>query len=256
MEAKKTPGMEKLFSVYGGGGVDEANRTMAGAGICKRVIKNLAANRNSVPAANDFAISIAANENYPNLIPTGSIHLHYPGNEAEIDRLAEAGIKGIALNSSWQGFEICDPRLRDVYKKIAEHKMFVLVHAGVGRNESGVTTWPEHVMRTKDMLGDAIIIAAHFGANGRIDKALEYMGTSGILLDLAWVMECCRMLGVPDGKILEIIDRLGADKFLFGSDYPWTNPRAQLRFWKKLLSPEVWRQIAYENAVRELRITI
>lgn len=229
---------------------------MAEVGICKRIIKNFAAQPGGVPAANDFAIEIT-HQKYPNLIPTGTIHLGYSNNEAEVERLAQAGIRGIALDSCWQGFDVSDPNLREVYKLISHYKMFVLAHTGI--DPEGLykdsQTWPEHIKRAKGMLPDSTIIAAHLGANEKFERAIEYKGASGILFDLAWIMESCDKKLISQGMIIEVINYLGVDRIVYGSDYPWTDPGAQLAFWEKLLPDEAWKKTSHENAVRELHVT-
>jgi len=181
---------------------------------------------------------------YPNLAPTGTIYLDYEHNEAEVECLAEAGIRGIALDSCWQGFHVNDRRLADVYRKISAYRMFVLMHAGVDSNAPprDVETWPDQVLGAKDMLPDSIVIAAHLGANMNLKLAKNYRGVQGILLDLAWLMECCQGYGVYSvitwEEIAETIDVVGPGMVIYSSDYPWGDPGAQIRFWEEHLPDE------------------
>ncbi|KWX00477.1 hydrolase [Carbonactinospora thermoautotrophica] len=49
------------------------------------------------------------------------------------------------------------------------------------------------------------------------------------------------------------IERLGADRVLFGSEHPLQHPSVELAKFRALdLSPEIWRQIAWRNACRVL----
>jgi hypothetical protein len=68
-----------VFPLYGHGALEEAQATMAMTGIRRRVIKNLTSKPGGVPAANDFALSIA--RTYPELIPTGTVHPGHSNNE-------------------------------------------------------------------------------------------------------------------------------------------------------------------------------
>lgn len=245
------------FPIYGKGSVTEASSSMADVGVALRIIKNIAMRAQSVPAGNNFAISIA--QEFPCLIPTGTIHLDYEHNEAEVERLAAAGIRGIAFDSCWQGFEISDPRLSDVYRLINKYKMFVLTHTGTDPKgpHRTVETWPDHVMRAKEMLPDSIIIAAHLGANMHFGRAREYTDTSGILFDLAWVMECCVMYEIISrDEILALVHHLGEDRVVYGSDYPWTDPGSQISFWQELFSDAAWRKISHENVLRDLGLDV
>ncbi|NQT30685.1 MAG: amidohydrolase family protein [Candidatus Saganbacteria bacterium] len=249
-------------AVYGGGSVEEASETMAAHGIRVRVVKNFAQKPEHVRAANDFAIEIAQDPRYSSLIPTGTIHLGCPDNEAEVERLAEAGIRGIALDSCWQGFEVSSPLLRAVYRRISGYGMFVIAHTGIDPQgpHKEILTWPEHILHLKEMLPGSIIIATHLGALWGFDRIVQYQDQAGILFDISWIMESCLIFreesGLTEGRIVEIIGLLGADRIVCGLESPWSDIGAALEFWENLVSDEAWRKISHENAVRELGIEI
>lgn len=49
------------------------------------------------------------------------------------------------------------------------------------------------------------------------------------------------------------LERLGADRLLFGSEYPLQHPNVELAKYRALqLAPELWRRIAWHNACRVL----
>jgi len=132
--------------------------------------------------------------------------------------------------------------------------MFILTHTGIDYEapRKEVLTWPEHVKRAKDMAPDSVFIAAHLGANMGFSRAKEYVGTDGILFDLAWVAEMCRLGVITREEILEIVRTLGEDKVVYGSDYPWANPGTQLKFWEELFSDPVWEKISHKNVERAI----
>lgn len=243
--------------VYGRASIEEAQQTLETVGISKRIIKNFASKPEGVPAANKFAVEIV--KQCPCLIPTGSVHPGFGDNEAEVERLAEAGVRGIAFDSCWQGFKPSDRRLKAVYKRISQYRMFILTHTGIdpkGKTKQFLT-WPGDVIAVKEMAPDSVIIPAHFGANQQFEKAAEYKGKKGILPDVAWIVESYKYFKVINkDEILKIIDLLGEDMLVYGSDYPWADPGSQLEFWENLLGREsdAWRKISHENAVNVLGI--
>lgn len=251
--------------LYGRGTAQEAAETMAENGIRWRVLKNLAAKPGSVKKANDFAIEVA--REHAKLLPTGTIHLNYPENEAEVERLAEAGVRGIAFDSTWQGFDVCNQGLREVYKKVSQYRMFIIAHCGIdpiGAYPNRIT-WTEHMLSLKEMVPDSPVIATHLGAFGRFERAREYQGAD-ILLDIAFIREAIngRVASAPPRAedIADSIYLLGEDRLVCGFDYPWADPGANLAYWEPFFSDttrfssEAWVKISHQNAARALGIQV
>jgi hypothetical protein len=62
---------------------------------------------------------------------------------------------------------------------------------------------------------------------------------------------------MPDGQILRMVRRHGADRILFGSDAPWQKPAAVLAAFLNLpLREAEQRMILWENAARLLQLPV
>lgn len=248
------------FEIYGSGSVDEAKQNMAKSGIGRRVIKNVARSASGVVKANDFAIETQTGYGERGLIATGAIHVEFSRNEEEIDKLAAAGVRGITLNSSWQGFAVNDPRLKTAYQEIARREMFVILHTGRDPLGTGPVTWPEQVLGLKEMVPELTVTAAHCGAILQVpfgqqqQWATEYKTIPGLLLDLAFILEHAYLNNISADRLLELFNMIGFDKIVYGSDFPWADPGRQLAIWENLLPAEAWPKVAYENAERELKL--
>lgn len=121
-------------------------------GADRAAVLNIATNAHQQKKVNDFAISLLGDSV---LIPFGSVHFESPDAISELDRLHDAGIKGIKLHPDYQGFFADDERMFPIYEKIGSLGMITVFHAGV---DIGV---PDPVHCTPQMLKK---ILPRFGA--------------------------------------------------------------------------------------------
>ena len=84
-------------------------------GADRAAVLNIATNAHQQTKVNDFAISLLGDDV---LIPFGSVHFESPDALSELDRLHDAGIKGIKLHPDYQGFFADDERMFPIYEKI------------------------------------------------------------------------------------------------------------------------------------------
>ncbi|MFH1542346.1 MAG: amidohydrolase family protein [bacterium] len=263
-DPKRFQNIAKRYGIplYGPGSVTDARENMDKSGVRRRVIKNFAKDPRTVRPANDFAIAIA--QAYPGrLIPTGTIHPGYERNEEEVERLVEAGVRGLGFDSCWQKFHIDDSRLRAAYQKASQYGMFILTHTGIdlGVDPDNPLTWAENVLGVRSMAPDSLIIAAHLGANVHYQRAREYPQGQRILFDISWLMEMLPEmkkvgLEITWGEIQDIIyESLGIENIVYASDLPWADPAAQIAFWEKFFG-EDWEKVAYLNAEQKLPLTV
>ena len=67
------------------------------------------------------------------------------------------------------------------------------------------------------------VVAAHFGGWSVQDLAVEYLLDTGCYLDCS-----SSMMYLGNKRSKELIRMYGAERFLFGSDYPMWNPVSEL----------------------------
>jgi uncharacterized protein len=174
----------------------------------------------------------------------------------EIDDRVREGAKGIKLHPVNQRFFPNDGRLYPAYRKIEELGLPIISHAGT----AALIRDPEqhaHPVNFVDVLRNfpsLTLVFAHM-AHGYLDETLEIMQTyPNVYFDSSAVIEGTmpsHMLS--DEEAVAMIRRVGCQRVLFGSDWPWFHPIKDAQRIDGLpLGVEEKRLIFYENAQRVL----
>ena len=229
------------------GTVASLKTQMAIDGVDISVVQSIATNPKQQAKVNDFAMEINAD---PAIVAFGSVHPDATDALEELERLAEAGIKGIKFHPEYQGFYADDPRMKPIYRKISELGLITLFHAG---HDYGFAP-PFHAMpdNLKNALKwfDSPVVAAHWGGYGCCFEVLEKLCGENIWFDLSFGY--CSM---PRPTAQAIIDKHGTDRLVFGSDMPWHRPAWEMRLLNTLdLSEEDREKIFWRNAAKLLKL--
>lgn len=225
------------------GSADELVSSGDAIGVERYVIHSTATRADQVASINDFVAGEVARES--RFVGFGTMHRDFPEPEAEIARIAAAGLRGVKLHPDFQRFPVDDPKMDAVYAELAARGLPVLVHAGDRRFDfSG----PRRIARVLDRHPGLTLIAAHFGGYTEWEDALGLLAGRNLFMDTSstlWKLEPERALG--------IIRKHGTERFLFGSDFPMWDHRTELaRFLSLGLSDAENRAILGENAARLL----
>ena len=178
---------------------------------------------------------------HPEFTGYGTLHPEMSGAEDEIKRIIDLGLKGLKFHPDMQRFNIDDERMMDIYASI-EGKLPVVFHTGDYRY-----TWshPARLAKVLDNFPGLIAVAAHFGGWSVYDLALEYFKNRFCYFD---VSSSIPYMG--NRRAVELIRIYGAERFLFGSDYPMWNPVSCLEDFMKLeLTSREQDLILHKNAL-------
>lgn len=234
---------------YTDGSLEGTRKLTKSCGVEKFVVLNISSNPKQESNVNSWAISLLAD---PNAIPFGSVHPKSDNKIQEIDRLYNAGIKGIKLHPDYQEFYVDDPIMDDVYKKCGQLGLIVVFHAGmdIGLPEP-VHATPERMKKIVNRHPNTIFVAAHMGGFRKWDGVLEHLcGINNLYFDTGF---CYSDLS-PE-IACKIIKSHGAYKILFASDLPWESPALTLGFIHNLnIDNKEKEMIVYKNAARLLKI--
>ncbi|MDR0584422.1 MAG: amidohydrolase family protein [Treponema sp.] len=212
-------------------------------GIDRFVVFSPAAVPEQVQNINNFIAAVC--RKHPELIGFGTLHQDMQNPLDEISRITELGLKGIKLHPDIQRFNIDDDCMMAIYSAL-EGKLPVIFHTGDYRYSF---SHPSRLARVLDNFPKLIAVAAHFGGWSLFDIAMDYLHDRFCYFD---VSSSLPFLGKRRAR--ELIRIYGAERFLFGSDYPMWDPAACLRDFLDLnLSGTEKDMILYKNALAILK---
>ena len=179
---------------------------------CRFVISSAAMKPKNARPGNDFLLGCAAADKA--YIPFGSFHPDMGESEAlaEIERIAEAGIKGIKIHPDFQHIFIDAPELITLYRRCARLGLPILFHVG-DRNTDYST--PLRMRRVCDTVPDLKVIAAHLGGYSVWEEAEKYLGDTRVYVDCSEARPF-----LSEKETYDLIMAFGIDRVLFGSDFP------------------------------------
>ena len=116
--------------------------------------------------------------------------------------------------------------MRDILAALAEEGMPVISHVGAGGDDGGQRARRPRALRAlADDLPDLKLIACHYGGYHRLDEAEEHVVGSRVVLETSWPPT---LADLDKERLVAIIRRHGADRVVFGSDWPMADPAAEI----------------------------
>lgn len=222
-------------------------------GIDMAVVLSIATKPTQENSVNEFAISLMSN---PRLVPFGSV---FPGSETwsyQLDKLKDAGIKGIKLHPEYQNFFIDCEEAINIFKKCGKLGLIVQFHSGEDEAyPPPAHATPDRVNRICKVCPDTKFVAAHLGGYNMWEEfSVDLERHDNIWLDCSQTRTAHK---VNNDTAKRIIDKMGADKILFGSDAPWEKQSDSIKGLLSLeLTEEENQKILSGNAVELLGINM
>lgn len=213
------------------------------AGIDRFIVQSVATTPHQVASINRF-ISNEVRNNPEILIGLGTLHPDSDDIKRDVEELISLGLKGVKLHPDIQRFKIDDYRCLKIYELCEEKGLPILMHTGDFRYDYSNTN---RLIPVLEIYSNLTVIGAHFGGWSLWEEAsMELAGKKNVYVD------CSSSLYALDKETaVSIIRRYGADRVLFGSDYPLFSPDEELeRFMSLELTKEERRLILSENAIK------
>ena len=211
------------------------------AGVDHYIIQSVATTPAQVPSINRF-IAKEVEKSDGIMTGLGTMHPDCLDKEKEIADIIALGLKGVKLHPDIQGFKIDDYRMLKIYELCEKHNLIVLMHTGDNRYD---LSNPNRMLPIIEIYENLVIIGAHFGGWSIWEEA-----TNKLADKKNFSVDCSSSLyALTPEKATELVRIYGADKVLFGTDYPMWTPTEELeRFSKLELSDEEREQILHINA--------
>lgn len=176
------------------------------------VISSAAVKPENVVNGNNFLLESAKTES--RFIPLCSFHPNMDFGEAvkELERVKKAGAKGIKLHPDFQHFPIDREDIFPFYEVCAELKLPILFHVGDENSDFSSPTRLYHVI---NRLPNFVAIAAHMCGYQAWDEAEAVLIGTPVYTDTSDAL-----IWLSPERVYRMIEKHGADKIMFGSDYP------------------------------------
>jgi len=208
------------------------------AGIEAFVVSSSATSPAQVDHINSFISSCV--KDIPGVIPFGTLFPTMENWQPVLEQLPELGIKGIKIHPDFQKIHIDDPSAVEMYKAIAKSGFPVLFHTGDPRYDYSA---PERLTNLIRQVPDLIAIAAHFGGWGTWERIQPDSLPENVYYDTS-----SSLMYMQKEQALDLIDRIGPNRFLFGTDFPmWTPKEEVARFLDLGLDDATNELILYKN---------
>lgn len=246
--AKAVAGVGEFYSgleMHLDGTADTLIKTGTEAGIEKFIVQSVATTPAQVESINNF-IAGSVSEHPDQLIGFAAMHPDYEDIEKEIDRAVSLGLKGVKIHPDFQKFNVDDKNAMRIYEVI-EGRLPILIHMGDHRTDYSK---PRRLLNVLDAFPKLEVIGAHFGGWSEWDAAAEVLGGRHL-----WVDTSSSLYSMTPEHARELIDIYGAEKVLFGTDYPMWTAKDELEMFDKIpLTDEEREMILHKNAERLLSL--
>ena len=188
---------------------------------------------------------IDAVSEHPEFHGFGTVHAAMENMEEELEFIQQMGLYGVKIHPDTQLFNIDDERLFPMYDYI-QGKMPIMIHTGDYRYDY---SHPRRVLHLLELFPKLEVIGAHFGGWSVFDTACELLKNTNCWVDLSSSRQF-----MSDEQFCKYINAYGADRVLFGTDFPLWDPKAEVEHFLQLNIPDQDKEkIAHLNAERILQ---
>lgn len=225
------------------------NAAMDKSGVDKSVVLNVVTKETQHESVLRYAKSIDSDR----LISFGSVMPDSTGALEYIWKTSDEELKGIKLHPALQRFDLGDEKYYPIFDLARACGLIVTIHMGFDPSyPEEQNAKPEHLVKIMRNFPGLKIVAAHLGGMKLAREVLDILaGKTDVYLDTAY----CADPWLDKALLLEIVRVHGADKILFGSDFPWHMPQQEIELIHSLpISEEEKELILGENAARLLNI--
>lgn len=215
------------------------------AGIDRFVILPVGMRPDKVRHVNDFILGEAKKQ--PRFIGFGTVHAAMEDIGSEAEYIMASGLHGVKMHPDFQKFDIDDERLFPFYETV-QGKIPVMYHMGDKRYDF---SHPSKLRRVMELFPKLQTVAAHFGGYSMYETAYDILhDVDRCVFDVS-----SSLMFMPEGVAEKYINAFGAERMVFGTDYPLWDPVTETkRFFSLKLTEAQFEQIAHKTAEAFLKL--
>jgi len=247
------------LQMAGKGTPEDLNARCRRAGVTHVLICSTATHPGQASSINQFMRDTAtanrqarmSSSTLPEYIPFGTA---FPGSDVQairqdVRQVLDLGLSGIKLHPDFQKIAADDEGVYELCR-VLDSRLPILIHAGDHRT---VNSTPQKIARLARAFPHQTFIAAHFGGWSVWPQVLGHLADlPNVLVDSS-----SSLMLLSNSDAMRLVGGFGADRVLFGTDYPAEDPLEELnRFMALPLSQEDRQAILYRNAFKLFGLAI
>ncbi len=211
-----------VIPTHGDGTLQGLVRSMKRAGIDCSVVCGVATRPEQVDAIHEWFLEIRQ----PGILTMAAMHPDFIPGQEEMQTLKAEGFKGFKVHPDFQGFFVDEKRMYPFYEAAQSEDMPILFHAGVDRGlPDPVHAMPEKLGKIHRDFPRLTIVAAHMGGEDVYDETERHLLGQEIYLDTSFVIK-----KMPRSLVRRFMERHPVERFLFGTDTPWSDQTGDLEY--------------------------
>ena len=212
------------------------------AGISHYVVHSVATAPHQISSINRY-IADEVKKSEGQFTGLGTLHPDSEHPDQDLKELLALGLKGVKLHPDFQRFEADSSKAKRIYELCSEAGIPILVHTGDRRFDYSNPNRVVNVLRDFPKLK---VVGAHFGGWSVWDEAVRLLSEhENFYIDTSSTFYA---VGLEKGK--DLINSWGAERILFGTDYPMWKPQLDIDCLLQMeLKDDEYRRIFWDNAV-------
>lgn len=205
----------------GDGTVAGLTADMAASGVSVSCCLGIANEARHVDSVNRFVAGLTSETRFG----FGTVHVDLSAEE-NLASLRRHGVRAVKIHPLFQGFALDDPRLWEIFEAFGD-EFAVITHVGEGGSpEANRLSSPAMIRDIARQFPRLKLMACHFGGYKILDDAEEMLAGADVVLETSWPPSLATLR--PE-RVRELIRKHGAERIVFGSDWPMTSPAEEIR---------------------------
>jgi uncharacterized protein len=216
------------------GTISGLEENMRVAGVDLAVVQPVANQPKHVASVNEWAQSVR--EKHKNMLFFAAIHPGVDDPYSVVCSLAEKGFPGVKMQPNAGGYYPDSRECFEIYRALKENDMILLTHVGDELKPfEPLYSHPRYFRNVLDSFPDLKIILAHLGGYNTWDDLDMILGYRNAYFDTAMSCE------IGEKEFLGLIERIGIDRVLFGTDFPWYDMNKAVDYTREVLGDKAER---------------
>lgn len=205
----------------GDGTVSGLTRDMAASGVEVSCCLAIANEARHVDAVNRFVAGLADDTH----VAFGTVHVELSVEE-NLASLQRHGVRAVKIHPLFQKYALDDSRLWEIFEAFGSDYA-VITHVGEGGDAfTNSLSNPRMIRDITRQFPDLRLMACHFGGYKILDDAEEMLAGADVVLETSWPPSLATLR--PE-RVRDLIRKHGAERIVFGSDWPMTSPAEEIR---------------------------